>query len=407
MKRPRIVIIGAGIAGASLAFELTAGADVVVLEMEPMPGQHATGRSAALFSETYGGPLVRKLSRASRSFLLEPPAGFAPHPLLSQRGVMYIASPEQQVAFAQMCGLADVARRVREIPIDEALTRIPILRRDRVERVLLEADAMDIDVHGLHQGYLRAVRATGGRIVCQAGISAIERTESGWRVVTPTRDYVADVIVNAAGAWGDDVAGLAGVGGIGLSPRRRTALIIDPPAGVMPDSWPMVIDVEESLYFKPEAGKLLLSPADETPSAACDALPDDYDVAVAVDRFESMTTANVRRVHRAWAGLRTFVSDREPVAGFSEDAPDFFWLVGQGGYGIQTAPALARLAASVLLERPELADPIELGIDRHALQPARLRCAGRVPIDDDRNGGGRVVARAYHSDDGSTASKLR
>ena len=375
MKRSRIVIIGAGIAGASLAFELLADAEVVVLEMEPMPGQHATGRSAALFSETYGGSLVRKLSRASRPFLLEPPIGFAAHPLLHPRGVMYIASPEQHAAFTQMCGLPDVAQRVREIPIEQAVHHIPILRRDRVEHVLLETDAMDIDVHGLHQGYLRAVRAAGGRIVCQAGISAIERAASGWRVITPAQDYVADIVVNAAGAWGDDIARLAGVEPIGLSPRRRTALIVDPPDGVVPDGWPMVIDVEESLYFKPEAGKLLLSPADETPSAACDALPDDYDVAVAVDRFESVTTADVRRVRRAWAGLRTFVSDREPVAGFSEDAPGFFWLVGQGGYGIQTAPALARLAASVLLDRPAPGQLAELGIDRRALQPARLRRA--------------------------------
>jgi D-arginine dehydrogenase len=236
----------------------------------------------------------------------------------------------------------------------------------------LETASADLDVNGLHQGWLRKLRAHGGRLLVNAEVNTLEHTGSAWKVVTPERTFQADVVINAAGAWADVLAQRAGVRKIGLQPRRRTALIVDVPSSLNIDLWPMVIDTDEQFYFKPDAGALLLSPADETPTEPCDAWPDDWDVAVAVDRVQNATTLEVERVRRSWAGLRSFVSDREPVVGFAPDAPGFFWLAGQGGYGIQTAPAMSALAAALVRRLPVPTHLAEFGLDARAVHPARL-----------------------------------
>lgn len=372
----RVLVIGAGIAGASLGYHLARHAQVILLERESQPGAHATGRSAALFSEIYGGPLVRALSRASRAFLESPPPGFTDARLLAPRGSLFIATADQMEEFAALKSAPDVAAGTRELTGAEARALVPILREGHVTAALLEPGSMDIDVHALHQGFLRGLRQCGGQVVCNAEVTALRRDGAAWTVTTPAGEFTADVVVNAAGAWGDAVAAMAGVEPLGLTPCRRTAAMADLPDGVTAEAWPMVIDAAETFYFKPDAGRLLLSPADATPTAPCDAQPEDLDVAIAVDRVEAATTLELRRVGPAWAGLRTFVRDREPVAGFDSQAPGFFWLVGQGGYGIQTAPALGQVAAALVLGRPPAAGDAVLP-DRMdaALSPSRLATA--------------------------------
>lgn len=371
--RPRVVVVGAGIAGASLGAALVRDAEVVVLEREPQPGYHATGRSAALFSEVYGGALVRRLSRASREFFARPPPGFADTPLLRPRGALYVAPAAQGEAFRALRTAPDVAAGMREITPAEADRLVPILRTGWTAHAAFEPGAMDVDVHALHRGFLRQLTAGGGRVACDEEVIGLSHTGGRWRVATHRRAYDAEIVVNAAGAWADELARIAGVTPLGLTPRRRTAVLVDPPADIDVASWPMVIDAAESFYFKPDAGKILVSPADETESAPCDAQPDDFDVAVAIDRFETATCHAVQRLGQRWAGLRTFTPDREPVAGYAPDAPGFFWLVGQGGYGIQTAPALARAAAAILTGRALSAELRAAGLEAAHFSPARLR----------------------------------
>jgi D-arginine dehydrogenase len=360
-------------AGVSAAAVLAERLNVLVIEQESQPAHHATGRSAALFSAIYGGEAVRALSRGSQAFLYEPPAGFAEAPLVRRRGSLYIARADQAAAFEAFASPPDVAAAVRRLEPSEALALCPILRPDHAAFAALEPDSADVDVHALHQGYLRRLRAEGGRLVTDHAVEALEKTPEGWRVRTGGTSFAAPVVVNAAGAWADEVAELAGARPIGLQPMRRTALLVDPPEGVRVDNWPMVIDVEETFYFKPDAGLLLLSPADETPSPPCDAQPEALDVAVAIDRVQTATTLEVRRVRHRWAGLRSFVADRAPVAGWDREAAGFFWLAGQGGYGIQTAPAMARTAAALLQNEALPGDLVDAGVDPRALSPERLQ----------------------------------
>lgn len=366
------IVIGAGIAGASVAYELSKRASVVVVEGESHPGYHSTGRSAALFSEIYGNETVRALSRASREFLVAPPPGFAKHPLMTPRGSMFIANEEQRAAFEVLQSAPDVQRLTRVMNGDEAIARVPIIKRDWTAHVMLEEGSHDVDVHALHQGYLRGMRERGATLMCSSPVQSIVRTGDEWIVVAAGHEFAARVVINASGAWADDIAALAGVMPIGLQPRRRTALLVDAPAGMPIEGWPMVLDVADTFYFKPDAGSLLLSPADETPSSPCDVQPDDLDVAIAVDRVEQATNMTITRVKHRWAGLRSFVADRSPVIGFDAHVPDFFWLAAQGGYGIQTAPAAARLAAS-LATRDSNTQETELASLSHAVAPQRLR----------------------------------
>jgi D-arginine dehydrogenase len=237
---------------------------------------------------------------------------------------------------------------------------------------LLERGPADLDVHELHQGYLRLFKARGGVVVTDARVAAVERQPDGWIVVTPRQQLRAAIVVNAAGAWAGEIGKLAGARDIGLQPLRRSAVMVDAPAALEVASWPMLMDVDETFYLKPDAGQLLLSPADETPSVPCDAQPDELDIAMAVDRLEQATTLEVKRVRRKWAGLRSFVRDRSPVVGYDPSQPGFFWMAALGGYGIQTAPALSALAAALVLGRaidPRITD---FGVDPTALSPARL-----------------------------------
>ncbi|HEY6106598.1 MAG TPA: FAD-dependent oxidoreductase [Anaeromyxobacteraceae bacterium] len=375
MTSPRrfdVLVIGAGIAGASVAAELASRRRVVVLEMEEQPGYHTTGRSAAVFAECYGNRLVRALTRASRAFLTTTPPGDEV-PLLVPRGWLSIARRDQ------MERLGDLEREILANggtvqPVSEAEARalVPILRRGHVAAALLDQSAMDVDVHALHQLYLRRLRAAGGETITGARAVALDRAGRDWKVHTTQGDFAAPLVIDAAGAWADEVGRLAGATPIGLVPMRRTALILDLPRGTRISSWPLVVDADESFYFKPEGGRLLASPADETPSPPCDARPEDLDVAVAIDRITAACELEVSHVSRRWAGLRSFVADRSPVAGFDPRAPGFFWLAGQGGYGIQTAPALSRLAAALALGEPVPADLAAEGVSAAQLAPGRL-----------------------------------
>jgi D-arginine dehydrogenase len=370
-----VVVVGGGIAGASAAACLAEHLRVVVLEREAQPGYHATGRSAALFSEIYGGPPVRALSRASRAFFRGPPAGFADAPLATDRGSLFVARSDQTGELDDFVAQPDVARRVRRVSPAEARALVPILRPDYVAAAAYEREAADLDVHGLHHGYLRLLRARGGDVRTSSDVVAIEATGTALRVRTEGAAFEAPVVVNAAGAWADEVAEKAGAAPLGLEPRRRTALTVDAPEGYALAAAPMTIDVGEHFYFKPDAGRLLLSPADETKTAPCDAKPDDLDVAIAVDRVERATVLEVRRIVSKWAGLRTFARDRAPVVGFDAGVPGFFWLAGQGGYGIQTAPALARLVAALVRRQAVPGDIADTGLRLADISPARLATA--------------------------------
>jgi D-arginine dehydrogenase len=377
MNHADVIVIGAGIAGASVAAHLAETRRVVLLEREDRAGYHSTGRSAALFTEIYGNTVIRALTRASRKFLFDPPAGFAEGPLTRRRGCLYIASQSQLPALQAFASLPDVAPATRPLEVHEAHALCPILRKGYVAAALFEPDSADIDVSALHQGYLRLFRRRSGRLVTNAPVEALERGAGDWTVHAALERFTAPLLINAAGAWADEVAGLAGLARVGLQPRRRTAVLVDAPPGMDVGRWPFVNDAEEQFYFKPEAGALFLSPADETPVEPSDVQPEEWDIAAAVERVAAVTTLKITRLKARWAGLRTFAPDRTPVAGFSAEAPGFFWLAGQGGYGIQTAPALSRVAAALILEAPLPADLQALDVELPALSPARFR-AGRL-----------------------------
>ncbi|HTQ35046.1 MAG TPA: FAD-dependent oxidoreductase [Stellaceae bacterium] len=369
-----LVVIGAGMAGAAAAAHLAADRQVVLLERESQPGYHSTGRSAALFTETYGNRAIRVLTGAGRAFYEDWAAGFAANPILKPRGALMFAAPGQEAQLdAAWEDLSSLDPRVRRFDADEARAMVPVLRPEHVVGAVYEPDAMDIDVHELHQGYLRLLRRHGGRLVTDAVVLQLAWRDGLWRISTPAGDFAAAIVINAAGAWADVVAGLAGLPPIGLVPKRRTALTIAPPLDAETGAWPMTIDVAETFYFKPDAGRLLVSPADETPLPPCDVQPDELDVAIAIDRLMRATTIEVTRVERKWAGLRSFVADKTTVCGFDPLAEGFFWLAGQGGYGIQTAEGMARCAVSLIGGKGLPSDIAARGVDAATISPARFR----------------------------------
>lgn len=371
-QRFGFAVIGAGIAGASVAAELAKSAPVALIEMEAQPGYHTTGRSAAVFAPTYGPAPIRALTRASEAFYRDPPPGFADHALLSPRAVMMIARTDQIGALDALLAAVGDQARVDRLNADGLFARQPLLRRDYAAAGMVDESGQDIDVHALHQGYLRRFKAQGGTLLTDAAVAALQREGDGWSIQTKAGDIVAEIVINAAGAWADDIGKLAGAEEIGLVPKRRTALIAPAPEGHVVDEWPITIDVDEEFYLKPDAGRLLLSPADETPSPPCDAQPEELDLAICIDRIEKAFDLKVKRIENKWAGLRSFVADKSPVAGFSEKAEGFFWLAGQGGYGIQSAPALARFAAHLALGKKPPADILDEGLDPDSLSPGRL-----------------------------------
>ena len=374
MQGADVIIVGGGIAGAGAAYEISAFASVVLLERESHCGYHSTGRSAASFTENYGNSVVRRLAIASRAFLDTPPPDFCEHALLTPQPVITIARADQLTLLQQQLDQARaLVPSIMRIEAAEALSRVPILRADYVAGAFVEPHSMEIDVHGLHQGYLKGARARGARVVVDAGVTAIERRSEQWCVTTPAANYAAPLIVNAAGAWADVIAAMAGVRPLGLVPKRRTAFTVPLPAGLDVRNWPMIDDVAEEFYFKPDAGRLFVSPADATPSPPLDAYPDDLDVAAGVERLERATHLNVTRVSRSWAGLRTFARDASPVVGLDGAAQGFCWLAGQGGYGIKTSPALSRACAALVRGRSLPQDFARLGIRADELSPDRLR----------------------------------
>lgn len=349
MQSVDVVIVGAGMAGASAAYFLAPHVRVLLLEREAQPGYHATGRSAAMYSETYGNATVRAITTASKPFYFKPPPGFAEHPLVTPRGSLIVGTAADEDHLRSVWqDLRALVPNVQWWTQDQVLQRVPVLRPEAAHCGVYEPDAMDMDVHAIHQGFLRGARAAGAQLVCGAEVQHMQHEAGAWRVDTEAGSFVAPIVINAAGAWCDELARLAGVAPVGLVPKRRTAFTTEAPAGCDISQWPLVIDAQESFYFKPDAGVLLISPANEDAVEPQDVQPEELDVAIAVDRIETATTLQIRQVRRKWAGLRSFVADKSPVVGFAPDAPGFFWLAGQGGYGIQTAPAMGELAAALV-----------------------------------------------------------
>jgi D-arginine dehydrogenase len=378
--RQRVAVIGGGIAGVSAAWALAADHDVILLEAEPELATHATGRSAAMLSETSGPRAVCALARASRHFFERPPGGFTEHPLSAPRGLLWIGRDGDERGLEEIARVAasGVAPTARRIDAAEACRVVPVLRESAVGGGgVFEPDARSIDVAALVAAYAAAARARGAAVRRRSAVRALSPTsEGGWslRVDSSSGGHellTVDTVVNAAGAWGDHVAEAAGVSPLGLRPLRRTACLVPVPVDV--STWPLVMDVASRLYFEPETGGLLLSPADEHPSEAIDARAEMEDVAWALEMLAEATTLDVRHVRSSWAGLRTFTTDRIPAVGWDATAPRFCWLVGQGGAGIKTAPALAAIVASVVGGTAWPADVAALGVGPADLAPARLR----------------------------------
>jgi D-arginine dehydrogenase len=367
------IVVGAGIAGASVAYELARAGTVCLIEAESRPGFHATGRSAALFAPSYGGREIRAVTRASRTFFDRPPQGFCEHPLLTPRGCLYIARADQSIRLERMVETIRASGgKVALIDVKEAMARVPLIRAGYLAAAALDFDAMDIDVDALHQGFIRGARSAGAQLMTGTKATRIQRRNGVWSIELNDVAVSAPVLVNAAGAWADELADACGARRIGLQALRRTALLVDVPAGVDIRNWPAVIDTDEEFYFKPDVTQLLLSPADEIPQAPGDAQPEELDVAIGVDRVQAALDIDVRRVSYSWAGLRTFSPDRVPVVGFDPQVEGLFWCAGQGGYGIQTAPAMARTAAALAKHEDLPLDVAAEGLTATELSPHRF-----------------------------------
>ena len=367
-----VIVIGGGISGASVAFELATSCSVLVLEAETSPGYHSTGRSAALFTRNYGGPVVRQINAASAAFFDAPPDGFCDVPLLTPRGALTVADAASVGKLAPLVALSEPDHEVIEITPEEAIARAPYLRPDRVAAAIYEADVTDIDVANLHQGYLKGIVQRGGVIAKNERVMALSHQGGVWHVDTHRGAHRAKTIVNAAGAWADEIGRMAGAMTIGLVPMRRTAIVIDAPEGLDLKASPAVDFAASGAYIKPEAGKLMASPGDATPTAAQDARPEELDIAELAHWIEAETLIPVRRVAHSWAGLRSFVSDEAPVVGFDPLVTDFVWLAGQGGYGIMMAPALAKMTRNIVLRGSEKTDRNGSTFDSESISPQRL-----------------------------------
>jgi D-arginine dehydrogenase len=361
------IVIGAGIAGVSVAWRLAAVGRTTLLEAETRAGQHSTGRSVAILDRAYGNETIRTLTAESHAFLQEPGMPVA-SPILAPRGVLYVAGPTQvddlQRFYAAIRDLAPSAT-VRDGAF--ACAQVPILRCESVSGCVWDPAAADIDVAALQDGWLRDFRRRGGTLAVGAPVTRLEQRGSAWRVITDAGEFAAPVVVNAAGAWADQVAAKAGLAPLGLVPTRRTVAVVAVPDDLSPQHWPLAVDVGEAWYFKGESGRVLVSPADETPVPPSDVLPDDLDVATGIERFEQATTVVVRRVLHRWAGLRSFFPDRTPVLGVDPRVPGFVWCAGLGGYGIQTAPA-----ASAWVAAEACGDPAPFRMQAGHLSPDRF-----------------------------------
>src|SRR5262245_36160546 len=367
------LVIGAGISGAAEEFELASHGKVALLEAETRPGYHSTGRSAALYTRHFGGPTVRMLNSAALPFFADPPPGFGEQPLLSPRGGVTIASAEQRPKIEAQLALGDHDGTIVNLSPSHALDGARFLKPDSFAYAVFEEGILDMDVAAIHQGFLRGLKARGGQLICDAPVQRLERIGRAWHGASDQTLVRAPVVVNAAGAWADNIATLAGAKPVGLVPKRRTAIQIDLPPGTDTRGWAAVDEAGYGCYCKPEMGRVMASPADATPSEPCDAQPDDYDIAVIADWLERMTTISFRRINHRWAGLRNFVADDAPVVGFDDRVPGFFWLCGQGGYGIMLAPVLGRATAHIVQHGSLPGDLADRGLTLGELAPERLR----------------------------------
>lgn len=366
------VVIGAGIAGASAAYELAARGRTLLVEREPLPGHHTTGRSAAFWVESYGNPVVQRLTRASRRFLESPPAEVRAGALVDPCPVLWVARADQTARLLRdMDAAVATGVKLQRISVAAAREMCPVLREGYAEAAVVEPDALHIDVAGLLDAFLRGFRARGGALVTRAEVRGLRGVDGGWEVDAGGERYHCGAVVNAAGAWAERIGELAGARPIGLQPLRRTAITFDPPPGADVAQWPCLIDADEDFYLKPEGAQLLASPCDETPFPPCDVTPDDLEVALAAERVTRATTLELRHIRRRWAGLRSFVADRAPVIGPAPERPGFFWLAGQGGFGIMTSPAAARAIASLVADGALPAELAAIGVDAGALAADR------------------------------------
>lgn len=363
------VVIGGGIAGVSIAYELAAHGSVVLVEAEPTLAIHTTGRSAAIYAPSYGAPVVRALTVASGNRFAALQADLDLPPVLTPHPALWLAC--DQPAIDVLRPLVEVGA-IRELATGETIRLCPPLDPARLRAAGIDDTAMDIDVMAVHQGFVRGLKRRGGQVHAGAPVHGIRQNGTGWTVHVGTQGFSTPLVVNAAGAWVDKVAALAGVPQIGIQPLRRTVALAS--GAVPPDpTWPLVVDAADRFYFRTEGTRILISPADETPSEPMDAKPDELDIAAAIERINEVTTLGLRSVHTAWAGLRSFVPDRLPVVGSWPEHPGFAFFAGQGGYGIQMAPALAAAGVAIMLGHPI---PADIGVRADHIAPTRPSIVG-------------------------------
>lgn len=366
------LVIGAGISGAAAAYELAALGTVALIEAESMPGYHSTGRSAALFTPNYGGATVRLINKASQAFFLDPPADFSDSLLLTSRGMLTVAAPGEEDLLAPILDLSTAGYEIQKLDAPRTRALAPLLRPERVSASAYESGVMDIDVASLHQGFLRGFRRRDGLVLTGKRITKLDRRDGLWTASAADFSVSGRIVVNAAGAWAGEIGDMAGAAPIGLVPKRRTAIIVDGPAGMNLATMPAVDFIAGDFYVKPDGGRLMASPGDQTPTEAQDVQPDEWDVAVLVDWLQRETLISVSHIAKSWAGLRSFVADEAPVVGYDAALPDFFWLAGQGGFGIMMAPALGRATAGLIVSGSLTADLRASGLRASDLSPARF-----------------------------------
>lgn len=377
-----VVVIGAGMAGVSLAYRIAGMGSVLVLEGESQPGCHSTGRSAAMFMETYGTATTRALTRAGREFLTHPPDGFTESPLIRDRGVLYLVREGQESMRDAFLADNEGQEGVGMIPVEEVLRYVPCVRPEGLIGAVTEWEAKDLDVHGLLQGFYKGARRAGVEFTFNSQVIRAEREEGTWLLHLNSGNVVrACSVVNASGAWAQVTARLFGAIETGLQPRRRSAFTFPPVCGEAGrtleareiENWPAVVGIDESFYFKPDAGQLLGSPANADDTFPHDVVAEELDIAIGIDRITSATTLQIRRPSHTWAGLRSFVPDGDFVIGWDPQAEGFFWLAAQGGYGIQTSPGASLLAADLLLRRPLSPELVQEGVYPQFVSPDRFK----------------------------------
>jgi D-arginine dehydrogenase len=363
------LVVGAGIAGASVAAHLAETHSVLLVDMEERAGYHTTSRSAAVYEPNYGPAPMLALTRASKHFFENPPQGFTDAPLITPRATLLFEAEGQAENTAHLLSFAKGLNEVNEA---EARRLFPILREGYAKRSFVDPQTADLDVDLIHRGFLKMFKSRGGKLLLQSPLASAVRNASTWYVTCGKEQIAATTIINAAGAWGDAVANICGAKPVGLQPKRRSIGVVPMADATASQYWPMVIDVAETWYAKPQSGSMIISSADATPVDPHDAYADDMAIAEGIDRMMQATTLEVERLSHSWGGLRTFAPDGNPVVGFDPHTDGFFWLVGQGGYGIQSAPALSETAATLARGEPVHKNVLDLGLDVADIKPNRF-----------------------------------